>query len=416
MIRIKRATLPPALAVALFLGATFVVSLSAQALTIPTSSLAAAKSGNDLLLSFPTTSPNFYTVQTSPDLLQEWTDIQPGIPGDGTVKTVAITNAILGSQGFYRLSIQGPTKLLLPQSLAFAILGYWCGGIQEKAYVTGFDPTTGYPTGDVYLSTSCSTGRAGSPPSVHTAWAAVSWDFAGNVISSTALSNSPTVNATFTATDAYSDSIYNLGAAAYLVVPLPAAPANVSAVQAGDQFQVSWTPTGVNPAAVTSSTLTATPVNSSAAILTTTVAGSATSGVILSLEPQTTYQITVVNTTIGGASPASSLISLTTSPATVPPSAPAGVAANWANLNPTGATDTLVATWQAADPGNSPIDQYLVTITGSDGAGTLTQTVSGTTLTASFTVDYIPNWSVTVQAHNAFGWGPASSIFTVGGL
>jgi hypothetical protein len=42
--------------------------------------------------------------------------------------------------------------------------------------------------------------------------------------------------------------------------------------------------------------------------------------------------------------------------------------------------------------------------------------VSGTTLTANFTVDYIPNWSVTVQAHNAFGWGRASSIFTLGGL
>jgi hypothetical protein len=42
--------------------------------------------------------------------------------------------------------------------------------------------------------------------------------------------------------------------------------------------------------------------------------------------------------------------------------------------------------------------------------------VSGTTLTASFTVDHIPNWSVTVQAHNAFGWGSASSAFTLGGL
>jgi hypothetical protein len=45
-----------------------------------------------------------------------------------------------------------------------------------------------------------------------------------------------------------------------------------------------------------------------------------------------------------------------------------------------------------------------------------TQTVSGTTLTASFTVDYIPNWSVIVQAHNALGWGPWSSAVTLGGL
>jgi hypothetical protein len=92
------------------------------------------------------------------------------------------------------------------------------------------------------------------------------------------------------------------------------------------------------------------------------------------------------------------------------------VTAKWLNLDPTGTTDTFSASWQPADPGNSPIDQYLVAITGSDGAGAFTQTVSGTTLTASFTVDYIPDWSVAVQAHNAAGWGPLSSVFTLGGL
>jgi hypothetical protein len=81
-----------------------------------------------------------------------------------------------------------------------------------------------------------------------------------------------------------------------------------------------------------------------------------------------------------------------------------------------GTNDTLVATWQAAVPGDSPIDQYQITIVGSDGAGTFMQTVSGTTLTASFTVDYIPNWSITVQAHNAIGWGPSSNAFPLGGL
>jgi hypothetical protein len=71
-----------------------------------------------------------------------------------------------------------------------------------------------------------------------------------------------------------------------------------------------------------SSTLTATPVNSTASILTMTVTGQATNGVISSLQPQTTYQISVVSTTICGSSPASTPISVTTSPATVPPSAP----------------------------------------------------------------------------------------------
>jgi hypothetical protein len=401
---------------ALLLGAAWAAALSAAAVTIPPGGLAATKSGNDLILSFPTTSPDLYTVQTCPDLLQQWTNFQSGIHGDGTVKTVTITNALPSGQGFYRLLTQKPGYLLLPQSMAVAILGHSCGGIEEQAYVTGFDPTNGYPTGEVYLSTTCSSGGRGSHPATFTAWAAVTWDFAGNAVSAMTLSNAVTLDPTFTATDVYGDIIYNAGAAAYLVVPLPAAPTGVTAVQSGDQFQVSWMPKGVNPAAIALTTVTATPVNSTASALTITVAGPATNGVISSLQPQTTYQITVVNTAISGSSPASAPISVTTSPATIPPSAPTGVTANWSNLDPTGATDTLVATWPAAVPGNSPIDEYLVTITGSDGGGTSTQTVSGTTLTASFTVDYIPNWSVTVQAHNAFGWGPSSSAFSLGGL
>lgn len=402
--------------IALLLVSSLAASPSVAALTIPAGDLAVMRSGNDLILSFPTIGPNLYTVQTSQDVLGQWADFKSAIQGDGTLKVVAITNAILGGKGFYRLLIQKPADLRLPEAMAFAILGHSCGGVREQAYVAGFDPATGYPTGAVYLSTTCSTGGRGSRPVTFKAWAAASWDFAGNAISSTALSNAPTVNPTFTTSDAYGDTIYNAGTAAYLVVPVPAAPSGVIAVQSGDQFQISWMPTGVNPAAVTSSTLTATPVTSTASVLTTTVAGSATSGVISSVQPQTTYQITVVNTTIGGPSLTSIPFSVTTVPATLPPSAPAGVTARWVSLDPTGATDTLVATWQAAVPGDSPIDQYRITIIASDGSGTFTQTVAGTTLTASFTVDYTPNWSVTVQAHNAMGWGPSSSVLTLGGL
>jgi hypothetical protein len=308
------------------------------------------------------------------------------------------------------------TRLLLPQSNAFAILGHSCGGIGEQVYATGFDASSGYPTGDVRMSTTCSTGGLGSHPATFTAWAEVTWDFAGNVVSTLTLPGAPTFNPTFSATDPYGDMLHNAGASAYLHVPLPAAPAGVTAVQSGDQFQITWTPAWVNPAAVMSTTLTATPINSTAAVLTSTVAGSATYGSLSALQPQTTYAITVVNTTISGSGPASTPIFVTTSPATVPPAAPTAVHASWANPDPVGATDTLIATWQAADPGNSPIDVYLVTITNSDTAGTLTQTVSGTTLSANFTVDWNPNWSVTVKAHNAFGWGPLSSAFVLGGL
>ena len=75
----------------------------------------------------------------------------------------------------------------------------------------------------------------------------------------------------------------------------------------------------------------------------------------------------------------------------------------------------LVATWAAAAPGNSPIDQYKITIVGSDGGGTFTQTVSGSTLTVSFSVSDNPDWAITVQAHNAVGWGPASTRIVLGG-
>ena len=413
---ITKARSLPALAIALLLNASLAASLSRAALAIPPGGLAVTESSNDLVLSFATTSPNLYAVQTCPDLLHPWTNLQSGIQGDGTVKAVTVTNAFSADKGFYRLLIQRPAGLLLPQSMAFTILGHWCGGIQEKAHVTGFDPASGYPTGEVHLSTTCSSGGRGSRPVTFTAWAAVTWDLAGSVVSSATLSNAPTTNPTFTATDPYGDVIYNAGTAAYLVVPTPAAPNGVTAVQSGDQFQISWTPVRVNPAAVTSSSLTATPANPTLSTLTTTVAGPATTGVIPSLQPQTKYEITVVNTTIGGSSPVSAPVTVTTSPASIPPSAPTGLTARWTDLNPAGPNDTLVATWQAAVPGDSPIDQYKVTIVGSDGAGTFTQTVSGTTLTASFTVDYIPDWSVTVQAHNAVGWGPSSNAVRLGGL
>ena len=412
----RKASFPVALATTLLLDVALTHSLCAASLTVPAGTLAGSKSGNDLTLSFPTISPNLYTIQTSPDLVQPWTSFTSPISGDGTVKTVTIASAFSGDKGFYRLMVQTPMKLLLPQSLAFAILGHSCGGIKEQSYVTGFDADTGFPIGAVSLSTTCSTGGRGSRPATFTAWAAVTWDFAGNVLSSIALSNAISINPALVATDGFGDTIYNAGTWAYLAVPIPAAPTSISAVQSGDQFEISWVPTGVNRDAITSSILSATPVNSTAPILTTTVTGSVMQGAISSLQPQTTYQITVVNTTISGYSPASSPISETTVPASIPASAPTGVTAHWTNPDPPGTTDSIIANWQTAVPGDSPIDQYRITITGSDGAGTFTQTVSGATLTSTFTVDYVPNWSVTIQAHNAMGWGPASTAVTLGGL
>lgn len=122
------------------------------------------------------------------------------------------------------------------------------------------------------------------------------------------------------------------------------------------------------------------------------------------------------NTTIGGTSPTSSPVIFATSAATVAPKTPTGLTAQWQVADPSGTTDTIIATWNAALPGNSPVDEYEIVVNGSDGAGTSAQTVSGTTLTAYFNVDFIPNWTVTVRAHNAAGWSPWSTPFTLGGL
>ena len=72
----------------------------------------------------------------------------------------------------------------MPPNHAFAILGYSCGGIQEKVSA-GFNPTNGYLTGVVNLSTSCSGSGRGAHATTHTASAVVTWDLAGNVISAT---------------------------------------------------------------------------------------------------------------------------------------------------------------------------------------------------------------------------------------
>jgi hypothetical protein len=327
-----------------------------------------------------------------------------------------------------------PVSLLVPQATAFSFLGHSCGGIQEQAFATGFDGTSGYPTGDVYLQTRCGgSGRGGGyHTTTYSAWVAVTWDFSAGVRSTARLSAAPAVSPTFSATDANGDQVYNtLNAVnvapssctvanttycayrAYLTVLPPGAPTGVTAVQIGDEFQVSWIPSTPNPSVITSSTITATPVGSTASTVSATETGSATTGFVGPLQPLTTYQITVVSTDAGGSSPPSAPVTVTTQPASVAPAAPTGVTAYW--TAPGSTNDQLVASWTAAVPGDSPTDQYQITINGSDGGGTFTQTVAGSTLTASFTVDDIPDWSITVRAHNAAGWGPWSAAFVLGG-
>jgi IPT/TIG domain len=116
-------------------------------------------------------------------------------------------------------ALASPVSLVLPQGAAFSVLGHSCGGIQEKAYATGFDQTSGYPVGEVNLSTSCGgSGRGGGYHSTtYTAWVAVTWDFTGALVSYQA-PGSANVNPTFSASDQHGNQIYNQSNYAYLAL------------------------------------------------------------------------------------------------------------------------------------------------------------------------------------------------------
>src|SRR5271169_6073213 len=108
------------------------------------------------------------------------------------------------------------TKLVLSESAAFAVLGYWCGGIQQHVYATGFDPSTGYPTGDALLSTTCNGSGRGGHSTTHTAWASASWTWYGATRSYATLARAPEVSTTFSAEDSHGDRVYNTATAAFL--------------------------------------------------------------------------------------------------------------------------------------------------------------------------------------------------------
>jgi hypothetical protein len=302
--------------------------------------------------------------------------------------------------------------LTLPQSTAFAILGHDCGGIQEQSFPTGFN-SAGYPTGVVDLETTCSTGK-GSPPHTYTGSANAVWDFAGAVRSYSAPAG--TIGPNTPSSDIHGDQLSSSGAYAVLTVLAPTAPKLHIPAQSGDQVKVKWGPSP-SPPWVVASTVIATPQGSSAPLLTATVSGSATSALLGPLQPSTTYSITVVSSNPGGTSPSSNARTFTSQAATVPPSAPTGVSAFWAAPG-TGSSDSLIASWAAASPGNSPVDSYQVTISIYDGdtTGSYSQTVGGSTLTATFVnVNDIDSWSVQVRAHNAAGWGSWSTPYILGG-
>jgi hypothetical protein len=216
-----------------------------------------------------------------------------------------------------------PIRLYLSQGAAFSLLGHSCGGIQEHVYATGF-ASNGYPTGDVYMSTSCGgSGKGGGHSTTYSGWASTVWTWLGETRSSAALSGAATENGSFSQTDSHGDHLYNEGSAAYLQTgepPLqaPAAPEGVSAsvglYESGEteflRLGVNWTPAPETAGLLTTSIVTATPVLDGAPVLTSTVSSYWSSAYLSPVQPNTVYRVTVTNTDAEGTSPPSTPIEI----------------------------------------------------------------------------------------------------------
>jgi hypothetical protein len=220
-------------------------------------------------------------------------------------------------------SAASPIRLYLSEGAAFSILGHWCGGIQQKVYATGF-ASDGYPTGNVSMSTTCGgSGKGGGGHSTtYTGTASVVWTWFGETRSYGTLQGALEGVA---AEDSHGDRVYNVGSAAYLedgTPPLqaPAPPTEVSASvglyeQGESEFlrlAVGWTVAPETAGLLQSSTITATPVHSTAPVLSTTVSSYWSSGFLEPAQPNTTYSVTVTNTDSEGTSQPSAPIEIKT--------------------------------------------------------------------------------------------------------
>jgi hypothetical protein len=163
----------------------------------------------------------------------------------------AIAIALLGTLavgGGQAVAAPAQISLVVPQGTAFSVLGYDCGGIKELAYVTGFDntidPSAGYPTGYVYLTTTCSAGK-GTSFTVD-AWTADTWDLTGALLSYSKATPNPSPPSPLSATDPLSgNQIYDSAS------PCPGLGGTGSTAYACLQWSSTFTPrpkvTGISP-------------------------------------------------------------------------------------------------------------------------------------------------------------------------
>ena len=153
------------------------------------------------------------------------TDNAPGRGGrmvhKAVVAVIALAALVLATVGVESAALgQSGISLLVSQGAAFSVLGHSCGGIQEQSFATGFDATSGFPTGDVYISTRCGgSGRlGGGHVTTYSAWVEATWDFRGAQLSNMVLSGAPAVDPTFSAFDQFGNEVYNQSNRAYLLL------------------------------------------------------------------------------------------------------------------------------------------------------------------------------------------------------
>jgi len=219
-------------------------------------------------------------------------------------------------------SAASPIRLYLNEGDAFRVLGHSCGGIQQESYARGFG-TNGYPIGNVHLQTRCGgSGRGGGGhTTTYTGTASVVWTWFGETRSYGALKG-PLVG--ISAQDSHGDKVYNVGNVAYLQTgtpPLrpPAPPTGVAAsfslYESGEseflRMTVGWTVAPETAGLLKYSTATATPVNSNAPVLTTTVIPYFSSAALQPVQPGTKYRVTVTSTDSEGTSKPSTPIEIT---------------------------------------------------------------------------------------------------------
>src|SRR5271165_7618185 len=123
--------------------------------------------------------------------------------GRGLGATAVALLGMLAIGGGHAVAAPTQISLVVPQGTAFSVLHYDCGGIKELAYVTGFDntidPNAGYPTGYVYLTTTCSAGK-GTHFTVDS-WTADTWDLTGALLSYSVATPNPNPPSPLSVTD-----------------------------------------------------------------------------------------------------------------------------------------------------------------------------------------------------------------------